>query len=310
MENLEPRHRNHHRKHASKALAFTIVGWVVATAAACSTNEAPVSCETTNDCATGESCLMCGTTARCVPEGFSCDDSGSGASGPSGTGSSQVGSGGAGPGGGGAGGAAAGTGGSGGAGGATGTGGGGGEGGMATTCMNVRDCGALEACVAGICQPGAKAFFTEEVFPADFGGIAAADAICQKAADDHGIAGTFTAWLSLAGSNVADRLTHHAIPYYRLDGTLIANDWADLTDGSLAAPINVNQHLTSASPTTTEVWTHSTTAGMAAPYSPCGDFTSTTSQPAHVGLNSASDLDWTFIYQQTCNRTLHFYCFE
>ena len=70
------------------------------------------------------------------------------------------------------------------------------------------------------------------------GGLAKADEHCQKLANDAGLFGTFRAWLGDSVSGPADRLYHSSTPYIRTDSVLVAKNWADLTDGTLSAPID------------------------------------------------------------------------
>lgn len=73
-------------------------------------------------------------------------------------------------------------------------------------------------------------------------GIAAGDSICNNRASTRGLAhaGTYKAWLSDASVDARDRFESNG-PWYRADGFLIATDMADLTDGSLATTINMNE---------------------------------------------------------------------
>jgi len=103
-------------------------------------------------------------------------------------------------------------------------------------------CAMGEGCVLGLCEPHAKRVFATSVtYWGNLGGLAGADRKCQSLADAASLGGRYKAWLASATSGPADRLTHSAIPYALVDGTVIANDWADLTDGSLAAPINLTE---------------------------------------------------------------------
>lgn len=91
--------------------------------------------------------------------------------------------------------------------------------------------------VAGAC---AKIIFITSVSNAsgNFGGLAGGDALCATRATAGGLSGTYKAWLSTTTISASSRLVHYAGPYKLVTGTTIANNWADLTDGSLAAPID------------------------------------------------------------------------
>ena len=92
---------------------------------------------------------------------------------------------------------------------------------------------------ADLRQEGAL-IVTESTQRGDVGGPEGADAICAGEAAAAGIDGEFKAWLSVTGTPVGDRLTQSTVPYVLPDGTRIADDWNDLVDGSIQAPINVD----------------------------------------------------------------------
>jgi hypothetical protein len=71
-------------------------------------------------------------------------------------------------------------------------------------------------------------------------GLAAGDAICRNDALANGLpfADTFRAWLSDATTNARDRFAFDG-PWARLDGVRVADNLADLTDGSLQTSINL-----------------------------------------------------------------------
>lgn len=69
--------------------------------------------------------------------------------------------------------------------------------------------------------------------------VAVADAFCAQKASNAGLAGSYVAWYSDPSSNAIDRLTSEGI-WARLDGTVVATSLANLTDGSIMAPISIN----------------------------------------------------------------------
>ena len=78
-----------------------------------------------------------------------------------------------------------------------------------------------------------------------FNGLEAGDAICNYHAINttggDALPGTYTAWLSDSTINASDRISHSTVPYVRVDTMLVADDWADLTDGTLDNPINITE---------------------------------------------------------------------
>lgn len=133
--------------------------------------------------------------------------------------------------------------------------------------------------------------------PMDLGGLDGADQRCQDSAEGAGLDGTFMAWLS-AGSTaeVLDRFSVDGGPFVLPDGTSIATDWADLTDGSLAAPILVDAagavYNPGAQPER-QVITHTNPDGTSAPgISPCAGFNGNSVVEAGWGNASTMDSSW------------------
>jgi hypothetical protein len=86
-------------------------------------------------------------------------------------------------------------------------------------------------------------FVTKASFLSDMGGLAGADAKCQAEADDPASivpAGTYLPWLSDGTNSPDTRFTKSSHPYVLPDGTKIAENYADLTDGSILHAINVD----------------------------------------------------------------------
>jgi cysteine-rich repeat protein len=90
---------------------------------------------------------------------------------------------------------------------------------------------------SSMCQPHKVVFTTSTLFDGNLGGLAGADMKCQAAADAASLPGTYLAWVSNAMGSPATRFTKSMIPYVRRDGTKVADNWNDLIDGSLDAPI-------------------------------------------------------------------------
>jgi len=113
--------------------------------------------------------------------------------------------------------------------------------------------------------------------PAEFGGIDAADWIVTYRA---AFAGLVPGWngldlvyrsiLSIDGDNAVDRLSIVG-PVYNTNGDLLANDAADLWDGSLVNPVGYNEkgELIASN---TQVWTGTGMFGTWASGESCGDW--------------------------------------
>ncbi|MFZ1865203.1 MAG: hypothetical protein WAU39_13345 [Polyangiales bacterium] len=152
-----------------------------------------------------------------------------------------------------------------------------------------------------------RVFITNTAQTADFGGISGADELCANEASAAGLEGVFKAWLSTASSSVADRLTHSTGPYVLVGGTVIANDWDDLVDGSISAPINVDA---SGQTRTGDVWTGTLATGASYLSNDCDGFTNGTTGVALCGTSSSANSTWTQNITPSCSTLLRLYCFE
>jgi hypothetical protein len=83
----------------------------------------------------------------------------------------------------------------------------------------------------------ARIFVTSALYSGNLGGLAGADAKCQALATGAGLDGTYKAWLSDDTTTASARLAHSTVPYVRVDGTVIASDWSQLTSGFLTNAI-------------------------------------------------------------------------
>jgi cysteine-rich repeat protein len=178
--------------------------------------------------------------------------------------------------------------------------------------INEGACGARAVCSAALsmCIPGNRVFVSADPRSPAFGSLDAADAHCQSLANAAQLGGTWRAWMSASGVPVNTRFTRGSGMYIQLDGSIVANTWADLTDGTIDTPINLTQNHTRI--TGGEVWTGTSGTGSVSGGN-CSSWTSAaTGATASVGVTSAFDNDdWTNIYAQSCSRTnVRVYCFE
>jgi cysteine-rich repeat protein len=170
------------------------------------------------------------------------------------------------------------------------------------------------------CEPHKVVFATSLAFNGNLGGLVGADAQCQQLAVAAGIKGTFRAWLSDSTGSPSTRFTKSAIPYARRDGVVIANNWADLTDGFLAAAINLSEiKSTPGSDANTcgglkgLALTDTATDGtLFNAMGTCLDWTSAAAnQPTGGGHFSSANSNWsTYFCIYTCNWKKALYCFE
>jgi len=162
-----------------------------------------------------------------------------------------------------------------------------------------------------------RVFVTSFSMNGDLGGPTGADELCTNAAMDADLGGTWSAFLS-GGSRSA--ISHIADgPYHRLDGVLIATDRADLGDGSISAPINVDEN--GSGGVSAWVFTGSTASGtVSGPGTASGGNCVGWTQGcgvcfgdhwyAHVGKSDRTNDDWVEGGNLFCSNASRIYCFE
>ncbi len=97
--------------------------------------------------------------------------------------------------------------------------------------------------IAGSAYAQKTVFVTSAKFKGNLGGLTGADAKCQAQADGPASivpSGTYLAWLSDGTDSPDTRFTKSAHPYILPNGTKIAEDFTDLTDGSLLHSIDID----------------------------------------------------------------------
>jgi hypothetical protein len=188
-------------------------------------------------------------------------------------------------------------------------------------CCLPGDCAADELCSGGVCVAldcGAggpcRVFVTSTTSTGSLGGLAGADAKCQTRAVAAGLPGTYMAWLSDASVHPASRFTQSTGPYQLVTGATVATSWSDLTDGTLAAAINVNELGTTVG-APYEVWTNTKPDGTPVTdnyVAHCDSWTDATAPPpqGRYGLTQATTNAFTAAAIGDCNSARRLYCFQ
>lgn len=111
-------------------------------------------------------------------------------------------------------------------------------------------------------HPKRLVFVTQESFIGEaLEGALGGDTQCQILADEGDLHGTFMAWLSDSTTSPNDRFYKSALPYRLVDGTLVALNYDDLTDGTLANGIIRDQFGIEVLSGTGSAWTATDTTG-------------------------------------------------
>jgi hypothetical protein len=150
------------------------------------------------------------------------------------------------------------------------------------------------------------AFVTAVAMPGGFGGLAAADALCNSEAASAGLPGTFVAFLSTATQPAPARLAGSR-GWVRPDGEPLIDQPADLFVGGrmfnaleLDAAGNYRANMFT--------WTGTTEDGLADPQR-CGDWTTTTGNGL-IGLHQMAAPQAVAASANSCANPSHIYCFE
>ena len=185
------------------------------------------------------------------------------------------------------------------------------------TCVS---CAGDEICTAeGVCGPPSTCgiggpclvFVTSVASQGNLGGLAGADALCQSLAAGSGLFGTYRAWLSDGVESPSTRFVQSPGPYRLVDGTTIAANWADLTDGAIQAPIVITEQGNVVAGQ--EVWTNVRADGTAnSGTRHCHDWTTVDSGAGQTGYVWANNVaDWTDTQPvSACSESHHLYCFQ
>lgn len=157
-------------------------------------------------------------------------------------------------------------------------------------------------------------FLTSAVYNGNLGGLSGADAICNAHAAAGSLPGTYKAWLSTITASPSTRFTHPNVPYVLPDGTtVVANDWADLTDGSLAHAINQNE-ASAVSTTFFNTWTGTSPLGTSVGSGEdCSAWTNASSfqLTSQTGDWWSIDARWTVAHNTfVCSAGQRLYCFQ
>ncbi len=162
------------------------------------------------------------------------------------------------------------------------------------------------------CEPPRRVFVTSLGYQGDLGGLAGADKTCKTHAGIAKLPGTFRAWLSDDTGDPMGRFDKAFTGSYQLvDNTVVANGWADLIDGTLAHPIDLDEQNTK---TVANVWTNTLVNGQPPMNGKhCTNWTSNANNVNNTptyGASDAADLTWTQFATVGCAAMNRLYCFE
>ena len=185
--------------------------------------------------------------------------------------------------------------------------------------------GTATVTVASALPDGKLVFLSSATTNGAFGGTSGGDSFCQDLADAAFLPGTFKAWVSgdSYGSSPASGFVHsYSVPYVRLDGAVVADDWNDLTDGSIDVTITLDEW---GDPASWFAYSFTQTDGsnglFGSPSSDCygqnchcDNWTNSSSSAPNgsaVGDTSQINDDWTdYSFGNFCNNQFRLMCYQ
>lgn len=157
-----------------------------------------------------------------------------------------------------------------------------------------------------------KVFVTSTTYTGNLGGIVGADAKCMERAAAGGLTGTFKAWIANGTTAPATSMTHSAGPYLLVHWESVADNWTDLTDGSLGRAIDQTEFGDSLSGA--ELWSNVNNIGASSATSDshCNNWTDGTSNYfGTYGSYSEFGVEtWSAEGTLSCNSRRPLYCFQ
>lgn len=162
-------------------------------------------------------------------------------------------------------------------------------------------------------EPANRVFLTSKTYNGNLGGITGADSKCQETAQAENLGGTWKAWISDSKTPASSRLIHSNYKYVLLNGAVVANNWQDLTDGSIQNPITITER--GDSPLYQScVWTSTKTDGSnfepVSNITLCSNYSESDSNYSVCGHNGSIDGQWTNWSTDMCNQYHPLYCIE
>jgi len=169
-------------------------------------------------------------------------------------------------------------------------------------------------CILPACGAGGpcRVFVSSTLYDGNLGGLDGADAKCQGLANAAGLPGIYKAWLSDSTNSPVSRFVPSSGPYRLVNGTTIAANFTDLTDGTLLAPITVTE--TGGGVGTTDIWTWTNTRSNGSRESTlnehCANWSMNTAGTGTAGRVTNSDDLWTYYGPAVCWDDFRLYCFQ
>lgn len=185
------------------------------------------------------------------------------------------------------------------------------------------DCKSLSTCVgnhAGYADAKAKytVFLYDVALNGDLNTQNGADDLCNSAASAEGLSGSYTAWIGPypseeprdRGLSTCFSAGSSSVGWYLVTNEKVADNWADLTDGTIDTAIDRTQQ--NFNKGTQEVWSNLSQSGSnLSQVTNCFGYNRGDSGAwGLTGLTPSTNNDWTDYSNDRCDAVNFFYCFQ
>jgi hypothetical protein len=192
---------------------------------------------------------------------------------------------------------------------------------IAQVCSVLYPNAAANVCAAALGGTAKIVFATASNYTGMMGGVAGANAKCQKEAYASGLPGTYSAWLSdTLGNSPSTNFTHSTVPYVLPNATLdaVALNWTTFASASHLISIDVTADgYTPPHPAEGSAWTNTDPSGAPSFTYDCAGWTSDASITYLYGqfgqLTPGTDASWTVSINgvgQSCSIPSALYCVQ
>jgi hypothetical protein len=178
------------------------------------------------------------------------------------------------------------------------------------SCSSISpNCASDATCVLGACVHAHLMFLSSTTVPGGIG-VGQMNAICASLAGGAGLPNAFgfKALVSAGSVPAFDAVPSTGAFILAGSKTLVANDRADLFDGTITVPISTDENGNPMPTGAGDAWTGSQQNGMTS--SSCVDWTSNSAvHSGTVGSSGSTNANWVNAVSQPCSTPTHLYCF-
>lgn len=172
-------------------------------------------------------------------------------------------------------------------------------------CISASECFQGYTCSKSACKAYKIAFVTSTTYRGNLGGALGADKLCQERAEAAGLSGTYMAWIGDSITSPLTRFSQWDGPYAKVTQGKVADDWKDLSDGSLDSTMTADE-FGKVSGGTLNAWIGMEHPAVTPSVSNCLDWTSKTATDQGTYLSSL----WSSKKTSSCAAEMRLYCFE